>query len=180
MHISALTDSSFDVFEKLNRGLLRVWLCGQFVHGPRVRATAAVQQQANQKRLPRYGGRTLRYARLLTAGRALRRVRLGPRHRRSAIVVAHRYSRSNRGRVACPAEARDDTEVRLRAKREGWLANRSSGSTVRSTYARMSSGELRWTTFAWKLSEGWWPGTELNRRHFDFQSNALPTELPGR
>jgi len=25
-----------------------------------------------------------------------------------------------------------------------------------------------------------WPGTELNRRHADFQSAALPTELPGR
>src|SRR6185295_13016330 len=25
----------------------------------------------------------------------------------------------------------------------------------------------------------WWPGTELNRRHHDFQSCALPTELPG-
>src|SRR5689334_19554122 len=29
------------------------------------------------------------------------------------------------------------------------------------------------------VSEGWWPGTELNRRHYDFQSYALPTELPG-
>jgi hypothetical protein len=25
-----------------------------------------------------------------------------------------------------------------------------------------------------------WPGTESNRRHGDFQSPALPTELPGR
>ena len=25
-----------------------------------------------------------------------------------------------------------------------------------------------------------WPGTESNRRHEDFQSSALPTELPGR
>jgi RNA polymerase sigma-70 factor, ECF subfamily len=25
-----------------------------------------------------------------------------------------------------------------------------------------------------------WPGTESNRRHADFQSAALPTELPGR
>jgi hypothetical protein len=30
----------------------------------------------------------------------------------------------------------------------------------------------------WKRE--WWPGTELNRRHKDFQSSALPTELPGR
>ena len=26
----------------------------------------------------------------------------------------------------------------------------------------------------------WWPGAELNCRHEDFQSTALPTELPGR
>src|SRR5262245_44874889 len=28
-------------------------------------------------------------------------------------------------------------------------------------------------------SEGWWPGPESNQRHRDFQSRALPTELPG-
>src|SRR5436190_1252610 len=28
--------------------------------------------------------------------------------------------------------------------------------------------------------EKWCPGTESNRRHEDFQSSALPTELPGR
>jgi hypothetical protein len=27
---------------------------------------------------------------------------------------------------------------------------------------------------------GWWLGAELNRRHKDFQSSALPTELPSR
>src|SRR5262245_18342757 len=26
----------------------------------------------------------------------------------------------------------------------------------------------------------WWPGTESNCRHYDFQSYALPTELPGQ
>ncbi len=30
------------------------------------------------------------------------------------------------------------------------------------------------------MGDSWWPGTELNRRHHDFQSCALPTELPGR
>ena len=25
----------------------------------------------------------------------------------------------------------------------------------------------------------WWPGAESNCRHEDFQSTALPTELPG-
>jgi hypothetical protein len=27
--------------------------------------------------------------------------------------------------------------------------------------------------------ENWCPGAELNHRHRDFQSRALPTELPG-
>ncbi len=30
-----------------------------------------------------------------------------------------------------------------------------------------------------KASFLWCPGTDLNRRHKDFQSHALPTELPG-
>ena len=28
------------------------------------------------------------------------------------------------------------------------------------------------------LQRSWWEGTESNRRHEDFQSSALPTELP--
>jgi hypothetical protein len=30
-----------------------------------------------------------------------------------------------------------------------------------------------------RIATGWWPGAESNHRHADFQSAALPTELPG-
>ena len=31
-----------------------------------------------------------------------------------------------------------------------------------------------------RLGQRWWPGAESNCRHRDFQSLALPTELPGQ
>jgi hypothetical protein len=32
----------------------------------------------------------------------------------------------------------------------------------------------------WINQKKWWLGPELNRRHKDFQSSALPTELPSQ
>jgi hypothetical protein len=35
-------------------------------------------------------------------------------------------------------------------------------------------------TIYWYAIQEWWLGAELNRRHKDFQSSALPTELPSQ
>lgn len=35
-------------------------------------------------------------------------------------------------------------------------------------------------SFRFHQKDEWWLGTESNRRHADFQSAALPTELPSR
>src|SRR6266540_7443781 len=52
------------------------------------------------------------------------------------------------------------------------------------SFRRISAGTEIWpcaVTFdrGADMVEKWCPGTELNRRHEDFQSSALPTELPG-
>ena len=56
--------------------------------------------------------------------------------------------------------------------------------TTRGAYL-LTTGTLAWLvncgTKLLSVSDlAWCPGTELNRRHRDFQSRALPTELPGR
>ena len=48
---------------------------------------------------------------------------------------------------------------------------------LRSGYAGEEEGSQR--TAALTPCSGWWPRAELNHRHKDFQSSALPTELLG-
>ena len=67
-------------------------------------------------------------------------------------------------------------EARSRGTRD-WLAFRSSLNLRQADPPRFLCGrEDPSTAFT---SDGWWPGPESNQRHRDFQSRALPTELPG-
>ena len=47
-------------------------------------------------------------------------------------------------------------------------------------YEKRRTGKIRAPFSRKSLSCNEWPGRELNPRHADFQSAALPTELPGR
>ncbi len=51
--------------------------------------------------------------------------------------------------------------------------------SARALCARAGNPRRLRSTTRWRFRKGWWPGTESNRRHGDFQSPALPTELPG-
>jgi hypothetical protein len=75
-----------------------------------------------------------------------------------------------------------------------WLRTRyprpldDGGKTFRFCQSTSRSGGTRtpnrrfWRPVLYQLSYGpiQWPGAESNRRHHDFQSCALPTELPGQ
>src|SRR5258706_12789557 len=61
-------------------------------------------------------------------------------------------------------------------QRRGPALTRVRGSAVT---ASRSTPRRDFNSFCTHSSE-WWLGTELNRRHKDFQSSALPTELPSQ
>ncbi len=71
----------------------------------------------------------------------------------------------------------------LRVNRAGYYAWLQSPISERVKEDERLLGLIKhqWRRSDFKLRHypEWWPGTESNRRHEDFQSSALPTELPG-
>ena len=59
-----------------------------------------------------------------------------------------------------------------------WLTVCACYSKNRGNNKKRYSRKLHKYLMAKKLK--WWDGTESNRRHEDFQSSALPTELPSQ
>ncbi len=76
-------------------------------------------------------------------------------------------------------ERRTLSDVRLREAAIRLSFSLRCGVTAFAAEAGLQAVAHPKEAASWKVSEGWWPGAELNCRHRDFQSRALPTELPG-
>src|SRR5690606_4390113 len=74
----------------------------------------------------------------------------------------------------CPASA-DRREQPVVVPRDGIALACTESSLLDEVQARQMTSPLVWGP----RPKQWCPGTESNRRHGDFQSPALPTELPG-
>ena len=57
---------------------------------------------------------------------------------------------------------------------------RSANVETMAPQKRKRAAPSRNPSLVHKVHRKWWPGRESNPRHGDFQSPALPTELPGR
>src|SRR5688500_6176120 len=61
------------------------------------------------------------------------------------------------------------------------MISRPTRNRIRNTESRTTTQAARDSMYASRLQQVVrWLGTESNRRHADFQSAALPTELPSR
>src|SRR5438105_1239687 len=85
----------------------------------------------------------------------------------------HRGGARARSRAARPRSA---ARTR-RAGNHGGAPAASAEDTHTSDIPEVPDGEMNATKSAILLGV-WWRGTESNCRHYDFQSYALPTELP--
>ena len=72
------------------------------------------------------------------------------------------------------------TATRLRSNRPYLARQGKQSAREQPTSSRPKKIKECCCQHSLKLKLFWWPGTESNRRHADFQSAALPTELPGR
>ena len=92
--------------------------------------------------------------------------------RRLGAVAARGWSRSRASISACTGQA---TSSPARCRRTGLRWFVLGRAEITNLAMRCSRGRPKLAN----PSEGWWPGRELNPRHHNFQSCALPTELPG-
>ncbi len=62
-----------------------------------------------------------------------------------------------------------------------YVSNAKSETNLLHCYFEQKKGPVRMKSYQAfiYLALAWCPGAESNRRHEDFQSSALPTELPG-
>jgi hypothetical protein len=149
------------------------------------------QPEIAQGLLPKLDQRLVQAARRDRCG-------LGP-HRQSSCGVALWSSISNIGTLLSAAQ--QQARMLLSCLRRSWVRAPRGVGRARCgrmpSHAKMNANQLKdlaagravrhWTqkrTAAKrrtnKTRHRWCPGAELNHRHTDFQSVALPTELPGR
>ena len=94
------------------------------------------------------------------------------------------YEVSCRIRAGSPTSLWPDSPRTVASRRFGSPVPRRRGLGGKSPLVRRRRESMRTArrvNLLWiaPSRRGWCPGTELNRRHEDFQSSALPTELPG-